>query len=222
MNKCSTSQCDCSPDIARRDFLHLAGLLAAGTTLPGMMAMAGPFRKEDFEKWVPLDKKLDPDWVKSLFARGEPTVYRNAELDHIGMPIGGICAGQLYLGGDGKLLHWDVFKEGSWYAMPGEGGTIMTTWPHGDRQLPKVVAGDMAVGVGYLNTCMAGYEHQVAGHMISEGLVLEGLAVERAIHDRYHASRRNPWNEVECGDHYSRGMASYGLLIAASGFGRGF
>ena len=111
-----------------------------------------------------------------------------------------------------------VFKEGSWYAMPGEGGTIMTTWPHGDRQLPKVVSGDMAVGVGYLNTCMAGYEHQVAGHMISEGLVFEGLAVERVIHDRYHASRRNPWNEVECGDHYSRGMASYGLLIAVSGF----
>ena len=111
-----------------------------------------------------------------------------------------------------------VFKEGSWYAMPGEGGTIMTTWPHGDRQLPKVVSGDMATGVGYLNTCMAGYEHQVAGHMISEGLLLEGLAVERMIHDRYHAARRNPWNEVECGDHYSRGMASYGLLIAASGF----
>ena len=54
--------------------------------------------------------------------------------------------------------------------------------------------------------------------MISEGLLLEGLAVERTIHDRYHASRRNPWNEVECGDHYSRGMASYGLLISASGF----
>ncbi|MCE9610156.1 MAG: hypothetical protein K8R23_08090 [Chthoniobacter sp.] len=109
-------------------------------------------------------------------------------------------------------------KAGSWYAMPGEGGTIMTTWPHGDQVFPKVVSGDMETGMGYLNTCMAGYEHQVAGHMISEGLVLEGLAAERMIHDRYHASRRNPWNEVECGDHYSRGMASYGLLIAASGF----
>ena len=112
----------------------------------------------------------------------------------------------------------EIHKAGSWYAMPGEAGTIMTTWPHGDKVDPKVVAGDMATGMGYLNTCMAGYEHQVAGHMISEGLLLEGLAVERAIHDRYHASHRNPWNEVECGDHYSRGMASYGLLISASGF----
>ena len=65
---------------------------------------------------------------------------------------------------------------------------------------------------------MTGFEHQVAGHMIWEGMVTQGLAVERAIHDRYHASRRNPWNEVECGDHYARAMASYGVFLAACGF----
>jgi non-lysosomal glucosylceramidase len=65
---------------------------------------------------------------------------------------------------------------------------------------------------------MNGFEHQVAGHMIWEGMITEGLAIERAIHDRYHASKRNPWNEVECGDHYARSMASYGVFIAACGF----
>ncbi len=70
----------------------------------------------------------------------------------------------------------------------------------------------------YFNECMNGFEHQVAGHMIWEGMLLEGLAVERAVHDRYNAARRNPWNEVECGDHYARSMASYGVFIAACGF----
>jgi hypothetical protein len=54
--------------------------------------------------------------------------------------------------------------------------------------------------------------------MIWEGLTLEGLAVTRALHDRYGAARRNPWNEVECGDHYGRSMASYGVYLAACGF----
>ena len=49
--------------------------------------------------------------------------------------------------------------------------------------------------------------------MMAEGMVTESLVAARTIHDRYHASRRNPWNEVECGDHYARSMASYGLFL---------
>ena len=73
--------------------------------------MAGPFETADFARLIPADKKLDPTWVKSLFARGEREVYRGAELEKIGMPVGGICAGQLYLGGDGTLWHWDIFNQ---------------------------------------------------------------------------------------------------------------
>ena len=65
---------------------------------------------------------------------------------------------------------------------------------------------------------MNGFEYQAAGHMIWEGQVQDGLAVTRAVHDRYHPARRNPWNEVECGDHYARSMASYGVYLAACGF----
>jgi hypothetical protein len=99
--------------------------------------------------------------------------------------------------------------------MAGEGGTIMTTWPHG---YPKITEGGAATGVGYLSECWTGLEYQVAGHMIGEGLVQEGLAVTRAVHDRHHPSKRNPWNEVECGDHYARAMASYGTYLAACGY----
>jgi non-lysosomal glucosylceramidase len=49
-------------------------------------------------------------------------------------------------------------------------------------------------------------------------MLLEGFAVTRAIHDRYHPSRRNPWTEIECGDHYARAMASYGVFLAVCGY----
>ncbi len=104
----------CGSGIERRDFLKFVTLGAAGTVAglaAAMPVMAGPFETSQFEKLVPPNKKLDPAWVKSLFARGERTVYRGAELEKIGMPIGGLCSGQLYLGGDGKLWHWDIFNQ---------------------------------------------------------------------------------------------------------------
>jgi len=111
-----------------------------------------------------------------------------------------------------------AYKPGRWYAMPGEGGLIMCTFPRADWDYDKAKGKGAEWAAGYFNECMNGFEYQVAGHMIWEGLVREGLAVTRLVHDRYHASRRNPWNEVECGDHYARSMASYGVFLAACGF----
>jgi hypothetical protein len=104
--------------------------------------------------------------------------------------------------------------------MPGEGGLIMCTFPRSDWNFAKARGkGNQKPGfAGYFNECMNGFEYQVAGHMIWEGMVEEGLAITRMVHDRYHPSRRNPWNEVECGDHYARSMASYGVFLAACGF----
>ena len=112
-----------------------------------------------------------------------------------------------------------AYKSGRWYAMPGEAGLLMCSFPRRDWDYEQAKGqGTADWAAGYFNECMNGFEHQVAGHMIREGLLLEGLAVERALHDRYHASRRNPWNEIECGDHYARSMASYGVFLAACGF----
>jgi uncharacterized protein (DUF608 family) len=111
-----------------------------------------------------------------------------------------------------------VNKPGRWYAMPGEAGLLMCTFPQPDWDYEKARGKGPEWAAGYFNECMNGFEHQVAGHMIWEGMLQEGLAIERALHDRYHPSRRNPWNEVECGDHYARSMASYGVFIAACGY----
>src|ERR1044071_3961954 len=94
----------------------------------------------------------------------------------------------------------------------------MCPFPRSDWDYKQAAGKGPDWAAGYFNECMNGFEYQVAGHMIWEGLVQEGLAVARAVHDRYHAARRNPWNEIECGDHYSRSMASYGVFIAACGF----
>jgi hypothetical protein len=72
--------------------------------------------------------------------------------------------------------------------------------------------------MGYFHECQSGYEYEVASHLIAEGMTDEGLVVVRSIHDRYHAVKRNPYNEIECSDHYARAMASYGSFITACGF----
>jgi uncharacterized protein (DUF608 family) len=109
-----------------------------------------------------------------------------------------------------------AIRGGRWYATPGEPGLIMCTFPKGgsDRATGK---GSSAWAAGYFNECMTGFEYQAAANMISEGLVKEGLKVVRAIHERYSPSLRNPYNEVECSDHYGRAMASFGAYVSLTG-----
>ena len=108
----------------------------------------------------------------------------------------------------------DTFKRGRWYATEDDRGLLMCSWPKGGLN----PAWHKSWQFGYFNECMSGFEWQAAAHMISEGLLTEGLAVSRAIHDRYHAAKRNPYNEIECSDHYARAMASYGAFVAACGY----
>ena len=75
-------------------------------------------------------------------------------------------------------------RGGRWYAMAGEGGVVMTTFPRGGSS--------SATGKGgfayYFNEVWTGQEHQLAAHMIAEDMVQEGLAIERMINDRHHAA----------------------------------
>ena len=96
-----------------------------------------------------------------------------------------------------------------WFARPGEAGLFTCTWPHS----PHLVE-----GVRYKNEVWTGIEYQVAGNMAFDGMVTEALAICRGIHERYHPSKHNPWNEVECGDHYARAMAAHGVFLGLCGF----
>ncbi|MBZ0213701.1 MAG: glycoside hydrolase family 116 protein, partial [Nitrospirae bacterium] len=101
-------------------------------------------------------------------------------------------------------------KPERWFAHPGEAGLFTCTWPKSKHLGEK--------STRYRDEIWTGIEYQVAAHMIREGLVEEGLAICRAIHERYDASKRNPWNEIECGDHYARALASWSVLTALAGF----
>ena len=95
------------------------------------------------------------------------------------------------------------------YALNDEKGLVLCSWPKGGRpKLPFVYSDEVWTGI----------EFQVAAHMIVHGLVEEGLAIVKGVTERYDGLRRNPWNEVECGSHYARALASWSVLMALSGF----
>ncbi len=108
-----------------------------------------------------------------------------------------------------------IHKGGRPYALAGEGGMIMNTNPKNED---RPYGESQTWQLGYFHECMSGFEHQVASHMMAEGLTDEAMILTRMIHDRYHAAKRNPFNEIECSDHYARAMASYGTFITACGF----
>lgn len=95
------------------------------------------------------------------------------------------------------------------YAYPDEGGLILCSWPDGGRPKQPFV---------YSDEVWTGIEYQVAVHLIYEGYLPEAMDIIHAIRRRYDGSRRSPYNEQECGNHYARSMAAWGLLIALSGY----
>jgi uncharacterized protein (DUF608 family) len=103
----------------------------------------------------------------------------------------------------------DRFPPERYFVRERDGGMFVCTWPRGGRP---------GEPVRYRDEVWTGCEYQVAAGMIAEGLVDEGLVIVKAIDERYDGALHNPWNEVECGDHYARAMASWGVLQALMGF----
>ncbi|MBV8275268.1 MAG: beta-glucosidase [Verrucomicrobia bacterium] len=103
----------------------------------------------------------------------------------------------------------DHFNPCRVYAYEDEGGLLNCTWPD-ERTKP-------ALPVPYAEEVWTGLEYMMASHLIQRGLVIEGLAVVRTARFRHDGSRRNPWNDIECGSYYIRALSSYALVNAYSG-----
>lgn len=107
-----------------------------------------------------------------------------------------------------------------YYALADEPVMIMCSFPKGGAdQAPGKINNDWEkLVIGYFSEPWTGQEHQVAAAMIDHGLVEEAMKIEQAVHTRYRSERRNPYNEIEYGNHYTRAMSGYAPFISASGF----
>jgi non-lysosomal glucosylceramidase len=95
------------------------------------------------------------------------------------------------------------------FADADDSGLLVCTWPKGGR--PEVP-------VRYCDEVWTGVEYQVAAHCFMEGLDAQGIELLAAVRGRYDGTRRNPFNEIECGDHYARALAGFSVLEALTGF----
>lgn len=95
------------------------------------------------------------------------------------------------------------------YVLNDETGLVLCSWNGGGRpRLP----------FPYSDEVWTGIEYQVAANLIYENYIEEGLTLVRSIRNRQNGIARNPWNEVECGHHYARSLASYGVYLALCGY----
>lgn len=112
-----------------------------------------------------------------------------------------------------------AIKPSRFYAAAGEAGVTMCAFPKGVTASISP-AGDswQALATGYFTECWTGQEYPFAANLIHHGMPLEGLAVVEAVHARYAAEKRNPYNEIEYGNHYTRAMSSFAPYISICGF----
>ena len=123
--------------------------------------------------------------------------------EHVRTALQAVLRHNLRTGFEDFSHPYRVFADGA------DTGLLMCSWPYGGR--PEVPT-------RYADEVWTGSEQQVAAHCLYEGLVDEGLAVLRGMWGRYDGSRRNPFNPIECGDHYIRNAAGWSVLEALVGF----
>ena len=95
------------------------------------------------------------------------------------------------------------------FVVDDDQGLLICSWPNGGR--PEVPT-------QYSDEVWTGIEYAVAGLLLYEGEAPAAVRLVAAARARYDGRKQNPWNDIECGDHYVRAMAAWALLEAATGY----
>lgn len=107
-----------SDPIERRRFLKLGTATAIAGF--GFGTRSGAFAAssigEIYQSVIPARKEMPAAWATSLARRGGSmdtgiACAEKSHLHHIGMTVGGIGCGTVYLTGDGRLWIWDIFHQ---------------------------------------------------------------------------------------------------------------
>jgi non-lysosomal glucosylceramidase len=94
------------------------------------------------------------------------------------------------------------------FALEDEAALLMAVYP--TRRLENPFP--------YFTEVMTGFEYTAATGMIYDGQVRDGLACIANVRARYDGRKRSPYDEAEFGHHYGRAMASWGAVLALTGF----
>jgi len=94
------------------------------------------------------------------------------------------------------------------YVFDNESALLMSDYPFERPQFP----------FPYYNEVMTGFEYVAAIGMLYEGQTENGFLCIKNIRDRFDGLKRNPFDEIECGHHYARAMASWAASLAISKF----
>jgi len=123
--------------------------------------------------------------------------------DHVSLSISSIFQYNHQIGfntkDEGPRIFMDSRDSGLWICR----------WPNGNEPPNPIL---------YNSECWSGTEYPVAALLLYEGNIAAGQTVINDIRSRQDGTRRSPWNELECGDRYSRPQSSFSLLDAASGY----
>ena len=212
----------------KADVSRYKDLYAKGREYMETKLFNGEYFRQEIE-WETLDAKLDfsdenPKCAELLKKEGPKYQYGNGCLSDgvLGAWLAKMCGLGEILDPEkvkGHLLsvykynfknslidHENPQRPG--YAMGCDGGLLLCSWPRGGKpSLPFIYSDEVWTGI----------EYQVASHLVSYGYVGEGADIVRTCRARHDGSKRNPFDEYECGHWYARAMASYALIYAYTG-----